>query len=403
MTRLPEQDVDSHFAVKTTRFFMRMIGMWHVEKYRDKVIGNIGLAVFTLIMITVGIIQCMEVYYRLDDLAELTTTMPLAAVGMTELFKFTGFLIRRNEIIQLNAYTENKFWKIKYNDRDIKVLNDCNRLIMSFYPIFIGIVYTIPTQYTLLPIREYILSNGTVRILPYRLYFGVDWMKNPLYTVAYIEEIFAGYGVSLCAMATTSFLFTINIYAAGQFRILQNQFTEFCSDITIFNNNFRLSEIHIKLKQLIGKHQLLLNYISRIENLYNYFLLLQSFGIVLAMCFGGFGVLMSLGKNVNLVVANALFVIGCAIQLYLFSLSCQVIIDESAAIQEAIYSANWYSIFHTLEGKKICRSLQIIMIRCLRPCKLTVGKFTPMSLQTFASVLKTSLSYFTVLRSSNQD
>lgn len=79
--------------------------------------------------------------------------MPLAAIGMTELFKFTGFLIRRNEIYQLNAYTENKFWKIKYNERDVKVFNDCNRLIMYFYPIFIIIVYTIPTQYTLLPIR----------------------------------------------------------------------------------------------------------------------------------------------------------------------------------------------------------------------------------------------------------
>lgn len=68
MTTLPEENVNSHIAVKTTRFFMRMIGMWHVEKYRDKVIENIGLAIITLIMITTGIIQCMEVYYRLDVL-----------------------------------------------------------------------------------------------------------------------------------------------------------------------------------------------------------------------------------------------------------------------------------------------------------------------------------------------
>ncbi|XP_034945494.1 odorant receptor 67c-like [Chelonus insularis] len=392
-----QSSINHHIAIKTTRFFMRMMGMWYVETRGDKIRANISLTLVILLMTTVLIAQSMDFYYRLSDFEELTTAMPAIAVGLSECFKFCLSLYQRERIINLNIYTEINFWKVKYNTHDLAILNDCNRKIISLYPLYIIILYVVPIQYMTMPLKEYFLSNGTIRTLPFTLYFGVEWSKTPVYQIAYVEEILAAYGVSLCAMTSASFLFTINIYAAGQFKILQDQFSSLC-EYSYFNNP---SMVDFKLNKCIRKHQILLDYVGEIENLYNKVILCQAMGTVISLCFSGFGVVMNFRKSMQRTILNIQFVVGSIIQLLLFSLSCHTIIEESDAIGKATYDALWYNISNSSKKNGICRSLQIIMIRTTRPCVITVGKFSPMSLNTFAGVLKTAMSYFTVLQTVN--
>lgn len=108
----------------------------------------------------------------------------------------------------------------------------------------------------------------------------------------------------LCATTFSGFLFTLNIYAAGQFKLLQRKLTLSCdaTDNTKDVNLETMDELmmhvnHIKLRSCIKQHQLLLNYMERIENLYNPIMLAETLGSVLKIAALGFQILLVIKKK----------------------------------------------------------------------------------------------------------
>lgn len=85
-------------------------------------------------------------------------------------------------------------------------------------------------------------------------------------------------------------------------------------------------------------------------------------------------------------VLSFAFLAGSVNQLLLFCWSCHKIIDESLMVSEAAYGASWYYVEQFKNDNSFKKAVAIMMMRARRPCIITVGKFTPMSLQTFASV-----------------
>ncbi|KAF3054393.1 Odorant receptor 246 [Nylanderia fulva] len=81
---------------------------------------------------------------------------------------------------------------------------------------------------------------------------------------------------------------------------------------------------------------------------------------------------------------------------HVFSLSllCQKLTDYSSGLQEAVYNCNWYEI--SLRSRQL---LRFTLMRTLKPCQIKAGKLHVMSLQNFGSILRISVSYFTMLTS----
>ncbi|KAK0086049.1 hypothetical protein PV325_003986 [Microctonus aethiopoides] len=70
----------------------------------------------------------------------------------------------------------------------------------------------------------------------------------------------------------------------------------------------------------------------------------------------------------------------------------QQLTDTSNNIQEHITLSNWYKM--PLHTQKLAI---LVILRSQTPCKLTAGKIVPLSMETFVSIIKTAVSYFTVL------
>ncbi|KAK0086050.1 hypothetical protein PV325_003987 [Microctonus aethiopoides] len=70
----------------------------------------------------------------------------------------------------------------------------------------------------------------------------------------------------------------------------------------------------------------------------------------------------------------------------------QQLTDTSNNIQEHITLSNWYEM--PVHAQKL---VILVLLRCQTPCKLTAGKIVSLSMETFASIMKTAVSYFTVL------
>lgn len=80
------------------------------------------------------------------------------------------------------------------------------------------------------------------------------------------------------------------------------------------------------------------------------------------------------------------FLFGAIMEFFLFSWSCHSIIVESLELSNAAYNASWYRLAHFQQGKSYRQSLLIVVERARKPCVITLGKFAPMSLDTFAAV-----------------
>ncbi|KAF3054583.1 Odorant receptor 150 [Nylanderia fulva] len=93
-------------------------------------------------------------------------------------------------------------------------------------------------------------------------------------------------------------------------------------------------------------------------------------------------------------IRYALYVIGQLIHLFLFSLEGQKLIDHSLQTREKIYNSSWYKA--SVRSQKL---IMMVMIKCLRPSFLSAGKIYIFSLESFTTILQTSMSYFTVLAS----
>ncbi|GLG99896.1 Odorant receptor 85b [Gryllus bimaculatus] len=91
-------------------------------------------------------------------------------------------------------------------------------------------------------------------------------------------------------------------------------------------------------------------------------------------------------------VAMTAFCVGEGVQLWMYCYFASKITAETDAVGDSAYSSEWY------EADAACkRSLGIVITRAQKRTPFTVGKFTELSLDTFASILKGSYTYLMLL------
>ncbi|XP_020285593.1 uncharacterized protein LOC109855577 [Pseudomyrmex gracilis] len=94
------------------------------------------------------------------------------------------------------------------------------------------------------------------------------------------------------------------------------------------------------------------------------------------------------------IVAPIAIYVAQLTHLFLHFWQAQFLLDYSTVPYESICRANWY---HT--SSRCRKLLLLIMSRTASPCRITAGKVMTLSIESFGVVLKTSMSYFTMLRS----
>ncbi|KAF7988658.1 hypothetical protein HCN44_001231 [Aphidius gifuensis] len=94
------------------------------------------------------------------------------------------------------------------------------------------------------------------------------------------------------------------------------------------------------------------------------------------------------------VMRMALFTITLSIMLLFNTLPSQQLIDSSGNVFYRITECQWNKL--TLKSQIL---IQIMLIRSTQTNTLTAGKVYPINMESFGKIMKTSMSYFTVLKS----
>ncbi|XP_016845722.1 odorant receptor 137 isoform X3 [Nasonia vitripennis] len=175
-------------------------------------------------------------------------------------------------------------------------------------------------------------------------------------------------------------------YILGDFRLrLQTCTRSICDG--------QKDECYKMIVRLIRMHKDIINFTDILESSYSSsFLILVGINVIF-LSFECIIVLTRFGQAMEM-MRYSMIMVGIVVHLFYISWPGQKLIDFSLGLFQDAYLNEWYTC--PTRAQKL---LGLMTLRCSKPCQLTAGGMYVMNFSNFAKIVKTSMSYMTVLAS----
>ncbi|KAL6262945.1 hypothetical protein P5V15_005733 [Pogonomyrmex californicus] len=301
-------------------------------------------------------------------------------------------------------------WNIFTNDMEVRILKDYSALSQKLTKYYSTIVYlmclicmTIPLAPPLLDIIMP-LNESRSRFFIVEVEFRMDKNENFVLIYCYTTvTIMVGINimVGVDAMHVMCTIHACSLFAAIS-KQLENMFVKADNSKNIskskhcINTKFdSLSEeiVYHEYIVCLKKHQLAIEFVNVLESSYQGLSLLILLLIIGALSLVGIRIVYVLDQ-LQEAIKFIFIVIALLVTLMIISYSGQRIMDESQDIFYRAYAAEWYNFSPRLKSLMI-----ITLYRSNVPCGLKAGNMVPLSIATYASVIRMAMSYFTAFLS----
>lgn len=242
------------------------------------------------------------------------------------------------------------------------------------------------------------------------------------------------YQVGVCYLCVDNIFCIMCLHVASQFRILQYRIANVLSlrDKVKFDQDTNLDssdEFYAIFRKCIQQHQALIRFCTTLEEIFTVIILGQVLTFSILICFVGYQALLvsilqiqrywfyasRLKRDIRFEQIKYLVVVAVKFtlvmhhdaqvklslswrislvsflttnicQLWIFTYSCNALIEESMNTANAAYSAPWIYLPMDKFGEMTRKDLQLVLMRSRRACYLTACGFFPISLETFTKV-----------------
>ncbi|KAF3054630.1 Odorant receptor 082 [Nylanderia fulva] len=186
----------------------------------------------------------------------------------------------------------------------------------------------------------------------------------------------------------SALLVTLVLHAGGQIDILRERLLE------LLPRSQKPTISMVTIGPLIRRHQNIIVFTEKIEALYSYIALAQFISNTLVICCLGFIIVNSIGaqEGSSMLVRSLLFYVVINLEAFIFCFAGEYLSIKSKMIGDAAYESLWYDL-----APNESRILLFLIMRSQKQLTITVGRFTNLSLQQFANIIKSSASYVSVL------
>ncbi|XP_076640953.1 odorant receptor 10-like isoform X1 [Halictus rubicundus] len=210
-----------------------------------------------------------------------------------------------------------------------------------------------------------------------------DTSQSPIYELVLAGQIIfqwiAGYTYSMFS----TFLLMMILHAGCVIDIL-------CYIIT--HSMSSQNEGHFRF--VVMRHQEIILFTKRIEQLFSYIAFCQLLSSTPLICGLGYQLITAVQVENGLPVivrCSVLYFAVCS-EIFVYCFAGEYLNTKSKMIVDAIYETPWYNL-----QPYASRRLVLLILKSQMGLPLTIGKFSSLSLQSFASIMKASASYMSVL------
>nr|XP_033206182.1 uncharacterized protein LOC117166374 [Bombus vancouverensis nearcticus] len=400
MVNIKEEDIctmkessrkDFAYAMTPMKIVSWPVGTWPLQNY-GIFSAMRGIIVISLVLLMLAILQ-MEMYLDSGDAGKNVDALILITSGVVALSKIIWFRIRPAGLISNFTSAVKDYEELEGQDKRLIVRKHAYiGRVASATVIFSS--YIGSTLYMTIPMlagnEEKDIVNVTEESttdypIPSEYVMDVIQLPDNLYFMVFIIEYLMLLFTSTGNLGSDSLLFGIIFHLCGQVEILKLEFNK------LGNENERIME---RFVVLIKRHVYLLNLAKMLNETISSVLVVQLFTSCILICTTGFQFILDLSVGNIIMAMKTLIVMSCLlVQLFAYSYVGEYLKRQMESVGDSVYFCSWYHI-----PKNVAKGIVFVIMKSQDPVSLKAGKFFIVNMETYMNILKTSMSYLSVLR-----
>ncbi|XP_043273343.1 uncharacterized protein [Venturia canescens] len=383
-----------HLAIN--KKFLSAIGMW---PYQTGFMKSVLLFNLLFFIGSQGFFQIGGMIAAWRDKNVFLESIPPVLIDVVCCAKVINFLLNFEKMKELLSALANDWEKFKGRE-EIEVLNkyamNGRKLTLSYA----GCMYGSMIPFMIIPVVPNVMNalspaNATVaRQLMFRVDYLLDAEKY--YYLLLIHSYFGTMAYITLVIAIDTMLMTYVQHACGSFAVLNYQLDHLMDgidiDVDVYPDKANDTR-YTGMAECVAQHTHTLQYAKRIEDAIYKFNFIQLGITMVCLSFTGFQTVVYADAP-GIAVRYIAFSITQLILLFLQSYPGQILYDHSVLVSDFVHNCEWY-----LTSIRTRKLFYMMTMRSRKPCFLTAGRFYVLNLANFSAVIRTSISYLTVLTS----
>ncbi|XP_019697157.2 odorant receptor 82a-like [Harpegnathos saltator] len=389
LTTIMEWNDDVVYALTPLKLLSMPLGYWPLQKNNMFDLLRYSLAVTSLAWVLIGL--TVEIYYNCID--------PYGKIDALLLFTCTFLALLK--IIWFRRYGDNltKNFNSAINDY-LAIDSEKKRAVMRRHA-FMGrticygvtcVSYLASVFYISLPLlMDNVSVNGsatgfqTKYPIPSTCTLGALDISTTLHIALYVMLSIMLFIIGSGNVGGDSFFLAITLHVCGQVELLRADFVNFGVKSSNPNEDFF---------KLVTRHHYLLDQAVLLTETISFVLVMQLFVSCVLISVIGFQFILALKVgDIIMIVKTGIVQCDLLTQMFAYSYVGDYLKYQIEEVAQSIYCSNWYFL-----SVKLMRSITFVIARSQHPIQLVAGKFLVVNMETFMSIIKTSLSYLSVLR-----
>ncbi|XP_020279296.1 odorant receptor 82a-like [Pseudomyrmex gracilis] len=385
---------DADYSLQLNRWFLKPIGAWP-ELPSNSISRNVLMTILKvtchlLIAITV-VPSILYVFFEAKDFR-----LKLKAIGPTSHCLMGGInycsLLHHGDRIRRSIEHMETDWRTTKKEHDRKVMlrnARVGRVIAGVCALIMqgGVIcYNIARGMS--PIIV-VIGNETIAIgrLPCPAFNKiVDTRFSPVYEVVLALQILSTIVVNNITIGACGLAAVFAMHASGQLNVVIMRLEELVDE--------KREILQLRLARIVARHLRALRFLSHMETIMNQICFVELVGCTFNLCMLGYYTITEWQEeSTNTIITYVMILTAMMFNIFIFCFIGELVTDQCKKVGEAVYMTNWYSLPH-----KTALDLLLIIVRSRIVIKITAGKIFHMSIPTFGTVIKTSVTYLNMLR-----
>ncbi|NP_001177573.1 odorant receptor 201 [Nasonia vitripennis] len=387
-----DKERNMKFYFVYTRLSMLCLGIWPYQSWSSMLTLR---SLWVIQHISILLPEGIKIYKNRKNLNSIIDGLPPFIYNVVIAIKFINGIINQHKIKSILEKIKND-WNQLSEKKEIEMLRDYSDTGKAFNTVYLSLVTVILLSYMLIPMLPAALdlvnplneSRPTSPLYLVELYIDQDKYFYSVLTHAYITSL-AGI---LPLFAIDSLFSSCAHHACGMIEILggrlENIINEEASIKEIDNNEEEKNAI-----ACVIEHRGVIKYCESINSLYSTsFFFVLSFAIVM-MSVTGFVAVIKMGEEFKDSIRFAMFTFAQIFHMFCYYFLGEIVLHHEEKLKDYASNLNWYK-----ASPKTKYIIKFMIMRALKPTTMRAIIF-PLTLENFTTLMKTTMSYFTVIKS----
>nr|XP_003704733.2 PREDICTED: uncharacterized protein LOC100875866 [Megachile rotundata] len=384
------KNTDLAYAMSPLEIVAWPLGTWPLREENATAIANSAITLFILIVML--LITYVELYLDMSNTEKDMNALMLITCGLLAVskiicyrFRAPGLIFNFNSAVKDYANLNSEEYRkiMRRHARMGRVacvtvitFSYSSSLLLGVQAAIAGDPERVEGNFTIPRTREYPVPSDrliTILEIPDSLFVFLSFTYEACFFM------FAS------STGSDSLFFAISFHLCGQVEILKAEFTRL---ITEKKNS--MEEFYTCIK----RHIYLLELGDMLNNTISSILLVQIFSSSVLITITGFQLIYAVAvKDLTIGMKSIVIVCNFSLQLFTYSYVGDYIKSQMDEIGFSLYSCKWENF-----PKVVAKDLMFVIMRAQRSFHLVAGKHFMVNIETYASILKASMSYLSVLR-----